>query len=305
MLSRVADSLYWMARYLERAENTSRLIRVQMDMMLDQRLFSTEERWQHIHASLGDPIPAADAAETLHTLLYNPRCRASIVACISAARENCRQARNQVSSEMWEQLNRMFHEVRFFVDESARAAQPTEFLLEVERCVHLFRGIHDSTMSQSEGWHFVEMGQYLERAINTAVMLDTHFAKESGHLEWIGLLRSCTAFEAYCRAHTVDIRPDKAAEFLVLNAEFPHSIRFAVERLNRALADMPAAAEQGARATRLAGRLCASLSYMQIEEMVTDGIRNHLEDIKRQCIAVHAAVQEGYIDYAVDAALSA
>ncbi len=179
MLSRVADSLYWMARYLERAEHTARLVAVQTEMMLDQHSHAADERWKRILACLGDPIPAADGDNLTDTLLYDPRCRASIVACISAARENCRHARNEVSSQMWEQLNRMFHEVRRFASEDTLMAQPIEFLNYVEQGVHLFRGINDSTMSHSEGWHFVEVGQYLERAINTATLLDTHFRQQT------------------------------------------------------------------------------------------------------------------------------
>jgi uncharacterized alpha-E superfamily protein len=304
MLSRVADSLYWMARYLERAEHTARLVAVQTEMMLDQHTHAADERWKRILACLGDPIPAADGDNLTDTLLYDPRCRASIVACISAARENCRQARNEVSSQMWEQLNRMFHEVRRFAGEDTLMAQPIEFLNYVEQGVHLFRGINDSTMSHSEGWHFVEVGQYLERAINTATLLDTHFRQQSTHLEWIGLLRSCTAFEAYLGAHTVDIRPEKAAEFLLLDATFPHSIRFSVDRLNGAMANMPASDARGSRATRLAGRLRASLSYIQIEEMMADGIRSHLDEVKRQGSEIHTALVEGYIDYRVDMALN-
>ena len=305
MLSRVADSLFWMARYLERAEHSARIIGVHLDMMLDQGGPSADERWRRILAGLGDPVPAADGETLTRTLLYDPRCRASIVASVSRARENCRQARNQVSSEMWVQLNRMYHHVRNFLSGGKASISAREFLLDVLQDVHLFRGITDSTMSHSEGWQFIEVGHYLERAMNSARLLDTHFASDSGLLEWIGLLRSSTAFEAYCRAHTVDIRPDRAAGFLLLDPEFPHSIRFAAERLNRALADLPGAGGQGSRATRLAGRLSSSLSYIAIEEIMADGIRSHLDGVKRQCLAVHTAIQVGYIDYPVEAALPA
>jgi uncharacterized alpha-E superfamily protein len=238
-------------------------------------------------------------------LLYDLRSASSIAFCISSARENCRQARNLVSSEMWEHLNRTYHRVRRMAAEDTRASHPGEFLTEVTQACHLFRGVSDSTMSHSEGWQFIEVGQYLERSINSAILLDTHFASERDHLEWAGLLRSFTAFESYCRTHTADIRPDRAAEFLLLNSHFPHSVVFSIDRVARALANLPAAEAQGARATRLAGRLRASLSYLQIEEIMADGIRGQLDDVRRQCATIDAAIQETYIDYRVDSALIA
>lgn len=305
MLSRVADSLYWMARYLERAEHTSRIIGVQLDMMLDRITYSADQRWSRVLACLGDPEPFSADRSVSHMLLYDLQSPASIVSCISAARENCRQARNLVSSEMWEHLNRTYHRVRRLAAEDSQAVHPAEFLIEVTQACHMFRGISDSTMSHSEGWQFIEVGQYLERAINSAIVLDTHFAAERDHLEWVGLLRSFTAFEAYCRVHTADIRPDRAAEFLLLNPDFPHSVRFAVDRVARALSSMPAAETQGARPTRLAGRVRASLSYIQIEEIIADGIRGQLDEVRRQCLNIHSAIHEGYIDYVVDMSLIA
>jgi uncharacterized alpha-E superfamily protein len=307
MLSRVADSLYWMARYLERAEHTARIIGVQMNLMLDAGAVSEPERWERILHSLGSPeIEGSQQPPALtRALLYDASCDASIHSSINNARENCRQVRNQISSEMWEQLNRLYHDVRRASTD--RTAQPLDFLVSVDEGVHLFHGITDSTLSHNEGWQFVQIGRFLERAMNTAALLDVHFRHTpgEGYLEWVGLLRSCTAFEAYCRLHTADVKPGRLAEFLLLDADFPHSIRFSLDRVYLALRSLPGSDGMGSRATRLAGRLQSSLRYLQIDEILAHGMHDQLDDIRRQCGQVHNAFQESYIDYPIEAALTA
>lgn len=308
MLSRVADSLYWMARYLERAEHTARIIGVQLNLMLDQTSVSDDVRWTRILNSLGNPelpVPSRDSGSLTRALLFEPTCGASIVTAVNIARENCRQVRNQISSEMWEQLNRLYHQVRRLSGE--RFPQPIEYLMAVDEGVQLFHGITDSTMSHDEGWQFIQIGRFLERSTSLSALVDVHFrgGLEQSDLEWIGLLRSCTAFEAYCRAYTADVKPGRVAEFLLLDRYFPHSIRFSVERLHAALRILPGADSLGARTTRTSGRLNSSLSYLQIDEILAEGLEHQLDDIRRQCGQIHAAIQESYIDYAIEAALTA
>ena len=307
MLSRVADSLYWMARYLERAEHTARIIGVQMNLVLDQGLVTEDERWERILQSIGNPELecSREPAALCRALLFDASCDASIHNSINQARENCRQVRNQISSEMWEQLNRLYHGVKRASTD--RTAQPLDFLVHVDEGVHLFHGITDSTLSHNEGWQFVQIGRFLERALDTAALLDIHFRHTpgEGYLEWVGLLRSCTAFEAYCRMYTADVKPGRLAEFLLLDPDFPHSIRFSLDRVYLALRSLPGADAMGSRATRLAGRLQSSLRYLQIDEIIAHGMHDQLEDIRRQCGQVHGAFQEGYIDYPIEAALTA
>ena len=308
MLSRVADSLYWMARYIERGEHTARIIGVQLNLILDQTSLSADDRWKLILDSLGDPdLPndARDPAALTHALLWDPSCGASITSSMNNARENCRQVRNHISSEMWEQLNRLYHMVRRH-SADPRHSIPLEFLLSVDEGIHLFHGIADSSMSHNEAWQFIQIGRFLERATNTSNLLDVHFRHRSHHhLEWIGLLRSCTAFEAYCRARTADVRPDWALEFLLLDDAFPHSVRFSVDRVREALATLEGPGELGERLGRIVGRLQASLRFIDIDEVMDTGVRLKLEEIQQQCDQIHLAVQQTYIDYSIEEALGA
>ena len=202
MLSRVADSLYWMSRYLERAEHSARLIDVHLNLMLDASAVSVDLRWARVVESLGSSaMEAGDGYAITNALAFDAENRLSIVSSISAARENARQVREQTSSEMWEQLNRLYHEVKQSGTEESWETQPDVFLRSVKEGAHLFQGITDSTMSHGDGWSFIQAGRFLERARVITLLLKVHFAEfptfEFGqHLEWLGLLKSCTAFEA-------------------------------------------------------------------------------------------------------------
>lgn len=317
MLSRVADSIYWLSRYLERAEHTARLTDVHLNLMLDQSPESARRRWRRVLAALRDPVPTAskDPYELAQLLTFDLRNQSSVVSCIVSARENARQVREQISSEMWEQLNRLFHEVKRTDGDNLWDTEPLEFLRAVKEGVHLFRGITDSTMSHGEGWQFLQFGRSIERAGNVSALLDVHFlelplteeADASGHPEWIGLLRSCTAFEAYCKVYTADLRPERIAEFLLLNAEFPFSVRFAADRLREALEAIHVATQsrRADHVSRLAGRLGALLGYGQIDEIIAGGMHQYLENIQRQCAQINQSAYLLYVTYPIEAALEA
>ena len=178
MLSRVAESLYWMSRYLERAEHTARLIDVHLNSMLDQAGGDESLRWQRLLRSLRTPLPTGeiDAYSVTRLLTFDEANDSSIVSCIAAARENARQVRERISSEMWEQLNRLFLQVKQTSMEQIWHAEPHKFLNSVKEGIYLFQGITDATMSHSEGWHFIRVGRFLERTTATASLLDTHFS---------------------------------------------------------------------------------------------------------------------------------
>jgi len=318
MLSRVADSLYWMSRYLERAEHTARLLDLNLNMTLDQSSQVTEQRWQLVMSSLrsaGPDVDPCDAYCLTDHLTFNTDNKVSLVSCITAARENVSQVREQISSEMYEQLNQLYLEVR-----RARIdhiyAQPHEFYRPVKEGSHLFQGLTDSTMAHGEGWHFIQLGRYIERASATATLLDVNLrtmldspdqsAGGQDYISWVALLKSCTAFEAYCQTYTADLRPDRIAEFLLLNSELPRSVRFASEMIEtslRAVARLAGSSQTG-RAERLAGRLRATLDYSQVDEIMADNIHHYLENIQRQCAQIHNAVQQQYIAYSIEAALA-
>lgn len=317
MLSRVADSLYWMSRYLERAEHTARLLDVNLNQMLDQTTDLAEQRWERLleclHASVPSEATTSPFAIT-DALTFDIGNSASIIACISAARENARQVREQISSEMWEQLNRMYLDVRRTRMEQIWNGEPHAFFTFIKEGVHLFQGITDATMTHGEGWQFIQLGRLIERVSATGALLDVHFRLLAGspdnldefnYLDWVGLLKSCTAFEAYCKVYTANVLPSQVAEFLLLHPDNPRSVRFCVASIQTALQAVArsTAPRHARRLERLAGRLRADLDYGQVDEIMAGNFHNYLEHVQRQCDQIHAAIYQAYISYPIDAAL--
>ena len=320
MLSRVADSLYWMSRYLERAEHSARLIDVNLHQMLDQSSQDATSRWVQLLDSLHVPPPANetnDAYNIIQALTFDTSNNASIIAYIAAARENARQVRELISSEMWEQLNRLFLQVKRTSMEEVWYTEPHKFLESVKEGIHLFQGITDATMNHSEGWHFIRVGCFIERAAATAALLDVHFrvlleveqndvSEPLDYLALVGLLKSCAAFEAYCKVYTATMSPRNIAEFLLLSAESPRSVHFAAAMMQVALQAIARSTNtrHTGRAERLAGRLRAALDYDQIEEIMSSNLHAYLENIQRQCTHINNAIYQAYIAYPIDVALS-
>jgi uncharacterized alpha-E superfamily protein len=274
-----------------------------------------------LHA-LGNPksvVWSGDPFALTHSLLFDTGNKASILSCIIAARENSRHVREQISTEQWHRINSLYLQVtrpELQLAALASSEQPTEFLQQVMEGVHQFQGVSDSTMSHGEGWQFIQVGRYIERASATALLLEAYHAdlwsqpdripEGNEYLEWMGLLRSATAFEAYCKVYTADLTPDRILEFLLLDAEFPHSLRFAIDNLQHALETIEG--ESGrSRAEplrRLSGRLQAMLSYSSVDEILTGDVVAYLRGIQIECCAIHQAIYNLYIDYSVQAALA-
>jgi uncharacterized alpha-E superfamily protein len=313
LLSRVADALYWISRYLERAEHTARLVDVRLDLGLDRRPDAEGWDFARLYATLGlsaDEAPSS-AAAMIDALVFDASTRTSVSAYVTAARENARQVREEISSEMWEQVNALFLRLNQARSDGTWSARPHYLARMVIEGVHLFEGITDATMGHGEGWQYLQAGRFLERAGATASLVDLHFKDESrlppAHLEWTGLLRSCSALEAYCRCYTADLRPHRIAEFLLLNAEFPRSVRFAAARAESAVRAIAQLTGRGAggRAERLAGRLHASLDYGQVDEILSDDPHGYLANISRQCSLIHTALYQSYIAYPIESAIPA
>jgi uncharacterized alpha-E superfamily protein len=303
-----------MARYLERAEHTARVVSVNLNQTLDRTPEGTTAHWGRLLASLPAP-PGAAPTRRVPIELPDQATRDAIGACVSAARENARQVREQISSEMWEELNRLFLQVRGTSTDSWWNAHSHEYFTSVLAGTHLFQGITDATMSHGEGWHYIEVGRFIERASSTASLLAAQFEGEDGlpdrpsevgtFLEWMGLLKSACAFEGYCRFYTADLQATRIVEFLLLNADFPRSIRFSAGRVESALKAVARHTGRGAgRAERLAGRLRASLDFGQVDEIMAGGLHAYLAGITRQCAEIHAAVYQTYITYPIEATLS-
>jgi uncharacterized alpha-E superfamily protein len=319
MLSRVADSLYWMSRYLERAENTVRQLDVTMSLMLDPGGASAETRWSRLLSALGDPDGlewSGDLESMSHALIFDSTNRASVTFCVSGARENARQVREEISTEQWQRLNRMYHQIHSAQAQAQFRASVNDVLASIVDGIHLFKGVSDTTMIHGQGWQFIRLARYLERAYSTATLLevfqpDLFCAPEREHsgyqyLEQVGLLRCCTAFEAYCQVYTADISPDRILEFLLLNRDFPHAIRYAVDCIRSAV---EAIQRSGARRppedlTAGIGRLHAMLGYTTINEILAGNPGAFLHSIRQQCIRIHELVYRFYVHYSIQSALA-
>lgn len=319
MLSRVADSLYWMSRYLERAEHSIRLLDVNMSLVLDYSTTTAERRWKCLLAALGsssEVLWRGDFYEIARTLTFDQDDSRSITSWIRAARENANQVRDEISSEQWQRLNRLYHQVSV-APESTSEVDLSTFLSGVLDGIHLFQGVSDTTMSHGQGWHFIRIGRYLERATATATLLDVYqreiFSDSTGtgdthqFLEWLGLLRCCSAFEAYTRVNTADLSQERVLSFLLFDDRFPHSLRYCIDSLHEALL---AVQQTSGRHTaddliRTAGRLQASLSFADIEDILRDGVPAYLQQIQRQCREIDILLYHFYIHYSVQAALPA
>jgi uncharacterized alpha-E superfamily protein len=315
MLSRVADSLYWMARYLERAEHTARVLAVKLEAMLDQSPDDADEAWVRVTAALAWPVATATEGQPLdiaRTFTIDRAHPSSIISAVRLARDNARQVRELISTEMWGQLNRIFLRINTPEFERDWTRQPVTVLHEIGNDLLLFAGITDSTMRHGQGWHFIQLGRHIERAQLVSRLLDLYFGDQPPdvtqtlrapqYFDWITLLKQCTAFEAYCKVYTAEVEPAKIAEFLIFDDQFPHSIRFSVDRVQEELGFLGAGGVAGRRvqAERLAGRLKASLDYGQVDELLAGDIDAFLRSIQTSCKAIHQSVYDAFIGYTVD-----
>jgi uncharacterized alpha-E superfamily protein len=312
---------------MERAEHVTRLLDVNLNLMLDESETSADHRWQRMLQVLGSPKDVewtGDPYALTRTLSFDTEYSGSILSCIISARENSRHVREQISTEQWHRLNSLYLEVtrpemqqELSADTiMATTEQPTEFLQHVMEGVHQFQGVSDSTMSHGEGWQFIQVGRYIERASATALLLEAYhedlwshgdrISEGNEYLEWMGLLRCATAFEAYCKVYTADVTPDRILEFLLLDEEFPHSVRFSIDTLRNAL---EAIHGEGGKSRaeplrRLVGRLQSSLSYSSVDEILHGDIIAYLRGIQFQCGTIHKMIYELYIDYSIQTALA-
>ncbi|MBI1291911.1 alpha-E domain-containing protein [bacterium] len=323
MLSRVADSLYWMSRYLERAEHTARTLDVHLTLMLDQFHESAPRRWHRLLATLSiDDSPEAtefDAQAVTHLLTVDNSNMASILSCVASARENARQIRDSISSEMFEQINRLYHHVKSTSFESIKTHGHSDFTSRIVEGSALFQGVTGSTIARGEGYQFIQIGKHLERSLMTIAMLKAYSefylsadgADEAdshvGHLDLVALLRCSSAFEAYCRVHTATLRKTNILEFLLLDRDFPHSVAFSVNNLFAALHSVGREGRglDTGRTDRMIGRLQAQLTYANIEEVMDRGVIEFLDEVTSQLEGIHGGIQDIFIAYAIESELGA
>ena len=234
MLSRVAESLYWMSRYIERAENNARIAEVNLQMLLDltnQHGADPKQQWDPIISSLEENelftslYPKPDGQAVIDFVSLQKKNPNSILSCLTRARENARTTSEQISSEMWEQINRLYLFVKSDTARKLVKASPYEFFKRIITGSHLFQGITDATMTHGEGWDFIRTGKLLERADCTSRILDVkyHILLPSGEevggnidtIQWMSVLRSCSALEAYRKIYFGQVAPWKVAEFII------------------------------------------------------------------------------------------
>lgn len=297
MLSRVADAIYWLNRYVERAENIARFMDVNFNLLLDTPMASTQQ-WEPLVLTSGD-LPLfqqrygeATAENVIQFFTFDTHSPNSILSCLRAARENARSIREIISSEMWERVNDFY----LMVQETAHASVTpnwSEFFQEVKLASHLFAGVMDATMSHNEGWHFGQIGRLLERSDKTARILDVKYfillpsVKDVGttldELQWISLLKSASAYEMY-RKIQHRISPTAVAQFLILERQFPRSIRFCLSHAEECLHQITGTPINTWRnpVERSLGRLRSDLEYLIIEDIIQDGLHEFLEGLQGQ-----------------------
>ena len=317
MLSRVANSLYWMSRYIERAENIARIVDVNLQLLLDLRNLNEErlaKHWLPIVMTTGDEkqffalhkkASAQNVTEFLVFQMDNPN---SIVSSICMARENARMARDQISIELWEELNRLYLFVRSPAARQVWKESPSEFFQQIKASsLHLI-GLSFATLIHNEGWRFAQAGKFIERADKTSRILDLRYetlpekglpesVSETDALEWSAILRSCSAWDAYKSLHGAEVNPRLVAEFLLLNEDFPRSVLFCVDELNNALRKISGVPDGKFcnDAEKLAGRLAAELRFSTVEEIFETGLHDYLDGLQAKLNDIGGALFNAYI----------
>lgn len=315
MLSRVANTLYWMVRYVERADNLSRLIDVNQQLLLDFESLDSERLkgfWQPIILSTGDEegfnklYDHYGSHEVIRFLTNDPRNANSITSCIALARENARTVRDQLSDELWEEINALYLFTRS--DEAKRLldADAPRFYENIRRSAVSFLGVAASTTMRNEAWEFMDLGRHLERADKTTRFLDVSSylpgesdGMESGSqeiLHWTAILRSCGAMGAY-RTSQREINAREVADFLIFSKEFPRSVRYCIDRVDISLHRISGTPRGGFsnEAEREAGRLLSDLNFGTADDVVETGLRTYLDALQDRFNRIGGEIFETYV----------
>ena len=291
MLSRTADDLYWMARYTERAENLARMLDVNYRMsLLPQAGEVVEQTWTATLSIIGllesfrQRYEAVTPANALAFMAFDRQNPSSIYSCLRAARENARSVRGTVTSEMWETLNSTWLEMRGMDVRSASEAEIGNFFEWVKYRSHLTRGVIQGTMLRDEPYHFTWLGTYLERADNTARILDVKYhmllphgegaGGAADYYQWSALLHSVSAFEIYRKVYRDLITPRRVAELLVLRDDMPRSLHRCMSQVYMHLCAIRN--DQSAETERRAGEIQASLHFGRIDDIFHLGLHEYL-----------------------------
>lgn len=323
MLSRTADSIYWMSRYMERAENVARFIAVNLQALLDLPL-GFREQWEPLVITSGDqelfaenygePSANATKANVLRFLTFDKENPNSILSCVSWARENARQVRQIVSVEMWEALNTFYLRLHSPAAPDQAESNPSDFFRDVREGVQLFGGIAEATLARDEAWHFFQLGRWLERADKTSRILDVKYfillPKPSDinsvvdDLLWGVLLHSVSGYELFRRAHG-RITPERVVGFLLLSREFPRSVLFCLEEAERSLLAISGTPSGTYRleSEKLLSRLRSELAYASVTEILNAGLHEFLDGLQTRLNAVGSALDGSFFTMAPEAGM--
>jgi uncharacterized alpha-E superfamily protein len=319
MLSRTADHLFWMARYMERAENTARLLDVNYQTsLLPQSEEATKQAWKgllsisELTADYEKRHGEVTSRAVMDYMVGDPRNPSSIYTCLVAARENARAVRGALTTEVWETQNATWLEFDRLFNAGNFSRDPSEFYEWVKFRSHLSRGVTLGTMLQDEAFRFLRLGTFLERADNTARLLDVKFHgvqneffgdeeranglpkdTENDFYHWSAILRSMSGFEVYRKVYRNVIRPEKVAELLILRADMPRSLANCMDEVVLNLDALANA--QSAETLRRAGRLRADLRYGSIDEILSTGLHAFLTQFLERVGAIGAGISRDFL----------
>lgn len=309
MLSRVANSIYWLNRYIERAENVSRFIDANYHMTLDIP-DSASDQWQPLINTTGDHelfeklYGQANRENAIEFLVFDRNNPNSIFSCVRSARENARSVREYISSEMWEQINTFY----LMINDAAREVSmdlPHQFFFDIMNASHAFIGITDSTMDHGEGWHFGRMGRMLERADKTSRILDVKYfillpsvdyiGSSYDNILWGALLRSASAFEMYRKRHG-RIDPRKIVEFLLLDINFPRAVHYCIINATISMNNITGSPRGHFvnSAEQSMGRLLSEFNFASMDEIFAQGLHEYLDQTQTRINKVGAAIQSSF-----------
>ena len=309
MLSRTADHLFWMARYTERAENTARMLDVNIQtQLLPQSAAVAEQSWRAV-LGISELQPAFDEKyaqvrrkDVLDYMVRDPDNSSSIASCLTHARENARAVSGTLTTEVWETQNTTWLEMNHLLKDGMLERDAGEFFEWVKHRSHLSRGVTIGTMLKDEAFYFIRLGTFLERADNTARILDVKFhgadgeqlaGLETDFYHWAAILRSVSAFETYRKAYRDVITPERVAELLILRGDMPRSLMACMSEVVNNLAQV--CNDVSADTERFAGRLHADLRFNSMDDILTHGLHDYLTEFLEQIYELGNRVSRDFL----------
>ncbi|HEY3714805.1 MAG TPA: alpha-E domain-containing protein [Jatrophihabitantaceae bacterium] len=292
MLSRIAESLYWIGRYVERAEDTSRLLDVHLNLLLEDPWAPEDVVCASLFAAMGKEVDTdVTRVDVLDQLAWDRGYPGSIVGSIGVARENARRSREVISTELWESINVTWHDAIM----GTRRARPHAFFTWVRERAAGFNGIADATLSRDEPYHFLVLGRSLERADMTARLVAARALTGSAGPSWVTLLQSCGAYQAFLRSSRGAIEDARAAEFLLLDPLFPRSLMSSLVSAERCLDDLtePIRGDRADQAHRVLGMIRSELEFAPTAELFED-LYHLMERVQSACSVASDAVTRRY-----------